>query len=203
MQALTVFIFGAMIGSFLNVCILRLPKEESLVFPGSRCMGCGKPIAWYDNIPILSFFLLGAKCRHCRCKISFQYPFVEAFTGVLFVVFYMTFGFTPKGFLYLYLTLGLLVQSVIDSRHKIIPDIITLPAIVVGLAVSAFFPEVHGQTGHLAGFWAALKGILLGGGFLYAVGTIAEWILKKEAMGGGDVKLLVAIGAAIGWRGVL
>jgi len=203
MQALAAFVFGAITGSFLNVCILRLPKEESIVFPGSRCMGCRKPIVWYDNIPILSFFLLRAKCRYCQCKISVQYPLIEALTGALFVLFYMTFGSTPKGFLYLYLTLGLLAQSVIDSRHKIIPDILTLPAIVVGLAVSAFFPQVHGQTGHLAGFWAALQGVLLGGGFLYAVGTLAEWILKKEAMGGGDVKLLAAIGAVIGFRGVL
>lgn len=203
MQALGAFIFGAVTGSFLNVCILRLPKEESIVFPASHCMGCRKPIAWYDNIPILSFFILGAKCRNCRAKISLQYPLVEALTGVLFVVFYKTFGLTPKGALYLYLTLGLLAQSVIDSRHKIIPDVITLPAIAVGLAASVFFPQIHGETGHLAGFWAALKGVLLGGGFLYAVGTIAEWILKKEAMGGGDVKLLAAIGAVIGWRGVL
>ncbi len=203
MQTLAAFVFGTLVGSFLNVCILRLPKEESIVFPGSRCADCRKPIAWYDNIPVFSFLILGAKCRHCHHKISLQNPINEALTGIMFVVFFQTFGWTPKGMLYLYLTLGLLVQGVIDARYKIIPDVITLPAIVLGLGVSVFFPEIHGQTDHLAGFIAAAKGVLLGGGSLYVVGTIAEWIYKKEAMGGGDVKLLAAIGAAIGWRGVL
>ena len=166
-------------------------------------MSCLKPLAWYDNLPILSFLALRGGCRYCHKKISVQYPLIEALTGILFVVFYFSFGLTPKGFLYLYLTLGLLVQSVIDSRYKIIPDIITLPAIVIGLIISSIFPEVHGESARWAGFLAALKGVLLGGGFLYAAGTIAEWVLKKEAMGGGDVKLLAGIGAVIGWRGVL
>ena len=203
MEALAAFVFGSIVGSFLNVCILRLPKDESIVFPGSHCMKCLKPIALYDNIPVFSFLLLRGGCRHCRSKISIQYPLIEALTGALFVLFYFSFGLTPKGFLYLYLTLGLLVQSVIDARYKIIPDVITLPAIVVGLAVSAVFPEVHGEASRWNGFLAAVKGVLLGGGFLYAAGTIGEWIMKKEAMGGGDVKLLAGIGAVIGWRGVL
>ena len=203
MQALIAFIFGSMIGSFLNVCILRLPKEESIVFPPSHCAGCQKAIAPYDNIPVLSYFILGGKCRNCKVKFSWQYPLIEALTGALFVLFLHTFGLTPKGFLYLYLCLGLLAQTVIDMRYRIIPDEITLPAIVIGLAVSGVFPDIHGQTTHWGGFLASLKGLLLGGGFLYAVGTIAEWILKKEAMGGGDVKLLAAIGAALGWRAVL
>ena len=203
LEALVMFVFGSLVGSFLNVCMLRLPKEESVVFPGSHCTGCLKPIAWFDNIPILSFLILRARCRHCQSRISFQYPLIEALTGVLFVVFYLTFGPTPRGLLYLYLTLGLLVQSVIDLRYKIIPDVITLPAIAVALGVSIFYPEIHGQAGHLNGLLAAAKGILLGGGSLYLVGTVAEWVLKKEAMGGGDVKLLAAIGGVIGWRGVL
>ena len=203
MSLMIAFLFGSMVGSFLNVCILRMPKDESIVFPASHCTSCSRPIAWFDNIPILSFLVLGAKCRHCRTKISWQYPIIEIATAVLFVVFYRTFGLTPKGFLYLYLSLVLLVQSVIDMRYRIIPDLLTLPAIVIGLAVSAFFPEIHGQSSHLAGFLKSLIGIFIGGGFLYAAGTIAEWVLKKEAMGGGDVKLLAAIGAVIGWRGVV
>ncbi len=203
MQALIAFIFGSMVGSFLNVCILRLPKEESIVFPPSHCTGCQKTIAPYDNIPVLSFFILRGQCRHCKSKISWQYPLIEALTGGLFVLFFNYFGLTPKGFLYLYLSLGLLVQTVIDMRYRIIPDQITLPAIVIGLAVSAAFPDIHGQGTHWAGFFASLTGLLAGGGFLYGVGTIAEWILKKEAMGGGDVKLLAAIGAILGWRAVV
>jgi len=203
MQALIAFIFGSMVGSFLNVCILRLPKDESVVFPPSHCPGCQKAIAPYDNLPVLSFFILGGRCRHCKSKISWQYPLIEALTGGLFVLFLFYFGLTPKGFLYLYLTLGLLVQTVIDIRYRIIPDQITLPAIVIGLAVSAFFPGIHGQSSHWGGFIASLIGLLAGGGFLYAVGTIAEWILKKEAMGGGDVKLLAAIGAVLGWQAVI
>ncbi len=203
MTAVFAFVFGSMVGSFLNVCILRLPKEESIVFPPSHCGGCQKPIAPYDNIPVLSFFILGGRCRNCKVKFSWQYPIIEALTGGLFVLFYLTFGVTPKGILYLLLSLGLLVQTVIDTRYRIIPDSITLPGIVIGLIASAVFPEIHGQTAHLAGFVESFKGMLLGGGFLYGVGTVAEWILKKEAMGGGDVKLLAAIGAVIGWRGVV
>ena len=206
MQALEMafaFALGSMVGSFLNVCILRLPKNESILFPPSHCMKCRAAIAWYDNVPVLSFCILGARCRHCRAPISWQYPIVEMLTGFLFVLFYRQFGLGPKGVLYLYLSLALLVQSVIDLRTRIIPDSITIPAMVVGLVASAAFPEIHDRSTHMAGFWESLKGLLLGGGFLYAAGTLAEFLLKKEAMGGGDVKLLAAIGAAIGWRGVV
>ena len=203
MGSVIAFLFGSMVGSFLNVCILRLPKGESIVFPSSHCTSCNKAIAWFDNIPVLSFLALGAKCRNCHAKISWQYPLIEMVTALLFVIFYRSFGLTPKGFLYLYLALMLLAQSVIDMRYKIIPDSLTLPAIVAALTLSAFFPGIHSQGSHLSGFLSSLMGVLLGGGFLYAAGTIAEWVLKKEAMGGGDVKLLAAIGGVIGWRGVL
>lgn len=203
MQALMAFVFGSMVGSFLNVCILRMPKDESIAFPGSHCTSCQKPIAWYDNIPILSFLILRARCRHCRAVISWQYPLIEALTGALFVLFLHRFGVSPKGILFLYLALVLLAQGVIDFRYRIIPDLLTLPAIVAALAMSAAFPDIHAQASHLGGLWVSLKGVLLGGGFLYVVGTVAEWILKKEAMGGGDVKLLAAIGGVIGWRGVV
>ena len=198
-----VFILGSAVGSFLNVCILRLPKDESIVFPPSHCTACQKSIAWHDNIPLLSFLFLRGHCRHCQAKISWQYPLIEAVTGILFGVFYQVFGPTPQGFLYLYLTLALMVQSVIDLRYKIIPDGITLPAIVIGLVVSAIFPQIHGQETRVSGFLQSFLGMLAGGGFLYVVGTVAEWVLKKEAMGGGDVKLLAAVGAVIGWRGVV
>ena len=203
LEIAAIFVFGSMVGSFLNVCMLRLPKDESIVFPASHCTSCQKRIAWYDNVPVLSFLALGACCRHCRAKISWQYPIVEVLTGVLFIVFYRTFGPTPRGFVYLYLTLALFVQAVIDTRYRIIPDGITLPAIAVGLAASVLFPGLHDESSRWRGLFASLEGVLLGGGFLYLVGTLAEFLLKKEAMGGGDVKLLAAIGAVIGWRGVL
>jgi leader peptidase (prepilin peptidase) / N-methyltransferase len=203
MPLLIAFVLGCMIGSFLNVCILRMPKDESIVFPASHCMRCQKPIAWYDNIPVLSFIVLGAKCRHCRVAISWQYPLIETLTGALFALFYFHFGATPQGVLYLYLALCLLVQTVIDTRYKIIPDQLTLPVIVIGIAASVAFPEIQLEATRLGAFREAFLGALLGGGFLYAAGTIAEWILKKEAMGGGDVKLLAAIGAVLGWQAVL
>lgn len=197
-----VFVMGAMIGSFLNVCIYRLPENKSIAFPGSHCMACQKPIAWFDNIPILSYLILRGKCRSCRVKISIQYPIIELITAILFLVFWKRFGWTPIGITYLIFSLALLVQSLIDARYRIIPDEITLPGMVLGLIVSAVFPQLHDQMTHLAGFLKALFGLLAGGGFLWAAGTIAEKILKKEAMGGGDVKLLGLIGTIIGVQGV-
>lgn len=197
------FGLGAIVGSFLNVCIVRIPYGESIVFPSSHCLSCRRPIAWYDNIPLASFFILKGRCRNCGARVSWQYPLVELSAALLFVLFYSAFGLTVTGVLYLLLALGLLTQALIDWKHQIIPDGITLPGIVIGLAASAFFPGLQGQPGWLGGALFSLLGILLGGGVLYAAGTIAEWVLKKEAMGGGDVKLLAMIGAFTGWQGVL
>ena len=202
MFEIAAILLGLITGSFLNVCMLRLPKEESVVFPASHCVHCRKPIAWFDNVPLVSFLLLKGKCRHCGVKISWQYFIVEAVTGVLFVVFYRFFGFTAQGVVYLILSLALLVQSVIDARHKIIPDEITLPGIVAGIIFSAVFPQLQGQTIWWRGLLGSAAGVLAGGGFLFLVGTLAEWVLKKEAMGGGDVKLLAMVGSVIGVQGV-
>ena len=195
--------FGAIVGSFINVCIFRLPKEESIVFPGSHCPSCQKPIAAWDNIPILSFFILRGRCRHCSSRISWQYPLVEFLTACFFVLFYSCFGFTVKGGLYLLLALALLTETFIDLRHQIIPDVITLPGIVIGLVASAVFPGLHGENLWWAGLLRSLIGMLIGGGFFYVMGMIAEMILKKEAIGGGDIKLLAMIGALLGWSGVV
>jgi leader peptidase (prepilin peptidase)/N-methyltransferase len=193
-----VFVFGALVGSFLNVCILRLPENQSIVFPASHCWTCKKPIAWYDNIPVASYLVLGGKCRACKKAISAQYPIIEAVTGALSVVFWLRYGLTPVGGVYLVFVLALLVQSVIDWRYRIIPDEITLPGMVLGLIASFALPQLHGQATHGGGLLRSFLGLLAGGGFLWAVGTIAEKILKKEAMGGGDVKLLGLIGAVLG-----
>ncbi len=200
---LVVFAVGLITGSFLNVCIFRLPEGQSVVFPSSHCCFCQKAIGWYDNIPLVSYAVLKGRCRHCRAAISPQYFWIELFTGALFVLFYFYFGVTARGSVYLIFALALLVETAIDFRHQIIPDAITLPGIVLGLVASTLIPGLHGQTSPLWGFVWALAGLLVGGGILYLAGTLAEWILKKEAMGGGDVKLLAMIGTILGWPGVL
>ncbi len=195
--------FGAIVGSFLNVCIYRLPERQSIAFPGSRCRTCLRSIVWYDNVPCISWFMLRGKCRRCGAKISPQYVAVEFLAGSLFVLFFAVFGPTVKGMVYLALSLALLVQTFIDFRHRIIPDALTLPGIVVGFAASVAFPGIHGTADRWQAALASGIGILAGGGSLYLAGTLAEWILKKEAMGGGDVKLLAMVGAVIGWKGVI
>jgi leader peptidase (prepilin peptidase)/N-methyltransferase len=187
------FVLGTIIGSFLNVCVFRIPAKKSILFPASHCVSCKRAIFWHDNIPLLSFLVLKGRCRNCGCKISPQYPFVELLGGGLFVLFYAVFGLSAQGFVFLLLALILLVAGLIDYRHQIIPDEITLPGILAGLVLS-FWTQ---------GLLNAVLGMLLGGGILYLAGTIAQWILKKEAMGGGDVKLLAMIGAFLGWKAVL
>ncbi len=193
---------GLIVGSFLNVCIFRIPKEESIVFPASHCQSCNKPIAPTDNIPVISFLLLKGQCRHCHAKIDWQYPMVEILSACFFVLFYHSFGLTVKGVLYLIFALALLVQTFIDLRHQIIPDSITLPGMLIGLVASSVWPDLHGANVWWLGVFRSSIGLLVGGGFFYVTGTIAEWVLKKEAIGGGDVKLLAMIGALLGWRGV-
>ncbi|MBI3252947.1 MAG: prepilin peptidase [Candidatus Omnitrophica bacterium] len=203
MPFLIAFLSGAAVGSFLNVCIFRLPAGQSVVTPASRCPKCRHAIAWHDNIPCVSFFALGGKCRHCGAAISAQYAAVEFLTGFLFVLFYLVFGLSAKGVAYLALTLGLVVESFIDFRYKIIPDEITLPGMVAAVAASALWPGLHGETVWVWGVLRSLMGLAAGGGILWAAGSIAGRILKKEAMGGGDVKLLAMIGALLGWQAVL
>ena len=203
MPFLIAFTFGAIVGSFLNVCIARLPKEESIVYPPSRCPSCRHPLLWHDNVPVLSFIFLKGRCRNCQGRISIQYPAVEILTGVLFVLFYCQYGLSLKGTLYLALALALIVQAFIDWRYQIIPDSITLPGILAGLAASAFYPELHAKSVWSQGILWSIAGALLGGGILLAMGTAASLVLKKEAMGGGDVKLFAMIGAFLGWKAVL
>ena len=196
-------LFGAVTGSFLNVCILRLPKEESLWTPGSHCMSCHEPIRWFENIPVLSFLFLNGRCRHCHEQISWQYPIIEFLSAAIFVLYAQVFGFTPAGIFYLAATLAFLVVSLIDFRYQIIPDEISLPGIVIALLASTVFPGIQGEGVWWAGFLKSVLGILAGGGFLYVAGTIAEKIMKKEAMGGGDVKLAAMIGALTGLPGAV
>ena len=187
------FVFGAAIGSFLNVVILRLPDpEQSIVFPASHCPQCGTPLHWYENIPIFSYLFLRGHCGHCEKSISCQYPIVELLTGVLAAALVNRYGMTTTTLGYFLFSAALVVVIFIDIHHQIIPDIISLPAIVLGFLFSFVTPLLTWQE--------SLLGLLFGGGILYAI-AIGYAILRKiEGMGGGDIKLLAAIGAWLGWK---
>jgi leader peptidase (prepilin peptidase)/N-methyltransferase len=190
------FLFGAVVGSFLNVVILRLPTEgESIVFPPSRCPVCKTAIKWYDNIPIISFLFLQGKCRSCKTRISFQYPLVELCMALLSLALYTNSGLSFELFFY-FLFLGALLAIIfIDIAHQIIPDKITLPGIVIGFAGSFVTTDVTWQQSGL--------GILLGGGILFAIAEGYYLLTKRDGMGGGDIKLLAMIGAFLGWQSLL
>ncbi|TMA82498.1 MAG: prepilin peptidase [Deltaproteobacteria bacterium] len=189
-----IFVFGAMIGSFLNVCIVRLPEERSIVRPRSHCPSCGHQIAWYDNLPVVSFVLLRGRCRVCGVRISPLYPTVELLTGALAVALWMRLGTTLAFAGYFLFAAALVTITFIDLDHRIIPDVISLPGIVVGLAVSFVSPLVTPL--------GALLGVLAGGGVLLGIATGYEMLRGREGMGGGDVKLLAMIGAFLGWQSV-
>ena len=188
-------IFGALVGSFLNVCIFRLPKGESIIWPGSHCPHCKKPIQFYDNIPLISYFLLRGNCRYCKGSISLQYPLVEGVTALSSLFLFLKFGPSLSYFIYFTFVAALIVITVIDLYHQIIPDVISLPGIAVGLLLSLISPYNT--------FFNSLIGILIGGGSLFAVATLYQWFFKREGMGGGDVKLLAMIGAFLGWKAVI
>jgi leader peptidase (prepilin peptidase) / N-methyltransferase len=195
MLSIISIIFGALIGSFLNVCILRLPKEESIVWPGSHCPQCKTPIQFYDNIPLVSYILLKGRCRHCHRAISFQYPLIEGITALTSLILFMKFGPSLSYLFYFLFVAALIVVTVIDLYHQIIPDVISLPGIGVGLLASLILPQLT--------FFDSLKGLILGGGSLFVVATLYQWLFKREGMGGGDVKLLAMIGAFLGWKSVI
>jgi leader peptidase (prepilin peptidase)/N-methyltransferase len=190
-----IFVLGAIVGSFLNVCIYRIPAGESIVFPASRCPACKAAIHWYQNIPILSYLFLGGRCASCRVRISWRYPFVEALTGALFALVVYRFGLHGATLVFCVLSALLVVITFIDLDHQLIPDVISLPGIVLGFLGSFLVPWLS---------WSdSLFGILLGGGSLYLVAAGYELLAKKEGMGGGDIKLLAMLGAFLGWKAVL
>lgn len=191
----TAMLFGAVIGSFLNVVILRLPEEsQSIIFPASHCPHCKSSLSWYENIPILSYLALRGKCRYCKVKISFQYPLVELFTALLFAAVIHSFGLTLTALGYLIFCCSLITIIWIDIYHQIIPDCISLPGIILGFLFSFVNSSVHWQE--------SLIGLLLGGGILYAVALFYYLVRKQEGMGGGDIKLLAMLGAFLGWKSI-
>lgn len=188
------FIFGAVVGSFLNVCIYRLPVEKSIVFPSSACPSCGHRIRWYDNLPIISFLLLRARCRACQAPISWRYPLVEALNGLFTLLLFMKFGISLTFLAFFIFCSALVVITFIDLDHQIIPDSISLSGIVLGFIFSFFLPW--------NGWLNSLIGIVAGGGSLLLVAWLYEKLTGKEGMGGGDIKLLAMMGAFLGWRSV-
>ncbi len=216
MTAVVVLLFGLLIGSFLNVVIIRLPGGRSIVSPPSHCPRCNEPIRPYDNIPVISYLMLRGKCRRCGQPISWRYPLVELMNGLLFVWSFETAGLTGEGLLLAAFCSSLLVITFIDLDHQIIPDVITLPGVAIGLLAAPFFLEPLQSAlpfglNHilpsgwpvLAPFLNAFIGMLCGSMPLLAIGWLWEKLRKIEAMGGGDVKLMAMVGAFLGWKGAL
>jgi leader peptidase (prepilin peptidase) / N-methyltransferase len=190
--ALVVFAaFGAIVGSFLNVCIYRLPLQKSIVWPSSACPHCGRELSWYENIPVVSYLALRAKCRTCHAPIASRYPLVEALTAAMFALAWWHYG--PGVLLASRLVFGcaLLVLFAIDLEHHLLPNAITLPGIAVGLAFSLFTEP---------GWQASILGALAGGGVLYAVAEAYYRVRHEEGLGMGDVKMLSMVGAFLGWK---
>jgi leader peptidase (prepilin peptidase)/N-methyltransferase len=187
-------VLGALLGSFANVIIYRMPREESIVKPRSHCYSCKKMIPWHDNIPIFAWFFLRGKCRNCGAKFSFRYPFVEMLMAGLYVLAYHYAPTWPSLIEYLIFIFGLVVCTFIDLDHMILPDEFTLSGIVIGLLGAWLNPHRE--------FLDALYGVLMGGGFLWGMAYIYFLITKQEGMGGGDIKLLAWIGALLGWKAI-
>ncbi len=197
------FVLGCMVGSFCNVCICRWPSGESVISPRSRCPKCRNAIAWYDNIPLLSWLLLGAKCRHCSLPISWQYPLVEAVTGVLFLLVYWRFGFTPATPIYMALSAGLVIATFQDLSDWTIPNEITLPGMLAGLGVALIGMTYDKSMLRVLHPLDALDGMALAAFLICLLDGVTVLLLKKPGMGFGDVKLLAMLGAFLGWKGVI
>ncbi|MGA0333829.1 MAG: prepilin peptidase [Kiritimatiellia bacterium] len=198
-----VWIFGAIWGSFLNVCIYRIQKEMSLSWPGSHCYACRQPIAWYDNIPVLSWILLRGKCRKCGASFSGRYAVIEALTGALFLGLWILEGPSWLMACHWLMTFGLLLGTGVDLDDFWIPDRVTWGGIAVGIPLSAAVPALHQKDLWTESLMASAQGAALGFGLLWAVGFLGKLAFRKDAMGFGDVKLLGAIGAFLGAPAVL
>lgn len=214
-ESVIVFIFGAIIGSFLNVCIYRMPLAKSVVWPGSHCPQCEKRIPWYDNVPFISYLLLGGRCRFCKKKISPLYLFVELLTAVVFVIFYRHFGLGYNFIVFLLFVCSLIIATFIDIKHRIIPDEISVGGLIVGFILTSVKGlSLKPLSFNFSPMLNSFLGIIIGGGIIYLTGYLFDLVyfklLKKppiqgetESMGGGDIKLLAMIGAFLGWQRVL
>lgn len=196
-------VFGLLIGSFLNVCIYRMPRNLSIVFPSSRCTACNSEIRAWDNIPVISYLLLGGRCRNCKAKISLRYPLVEALNAFLYAAVVWRYGIGWNSVVYAVLCSALVVITFIDLEFQIIPDRITLAGIPLGLVTGSFLLPDPFMRAELLGYRASLIGAL--GGFLlfFLVAELSYRLLKQEGMGGGDIKMMAMVGALTGWKSVL
>lgn len=181
---------GLIIGSFLNVCIYRIPRGMSIVHPPSRCTACGRRLQWRDNVPVLGYFLIRGRCRQCGARVSPMYPLIEAITPAVFLLQYWQLGSQPLLIPRLIFACAMIVLCVIDLEQRILPNVITLPGIVVGFLFSLVLPP---------GWVSALIGLALGGGVLFAIAEAYYRIRGEEGLGMGDVKMLAMIGAFLGW----
>ena len=197
------FFIGACVGSFLNVCILRMPEEQSIVKPRSRCNNCQTTIAWYDNIPLISQIFLRSQCRKCGTNYSWRYFVVELITAALFLLVWLKYGLDWRTLVYAVFVAGLILATFVDLDHMIIPDTVSLGGMPVGLALSALVPALHEQTNWWPALQLSFAGMCFGFGILWLVAILGKLAFRKDAMGFGDVKLLGAIGAFLGWKGVL
>ena len=194
-EIVLIFVLGLIVGSFSNVCIYRIPRNESIVYPASHCPKCRTTIRPIDNIPLLSYILLKGRCRNCKSKISIQYPVVEFLTGFIYLIIYLIYGLSIQTLIYIILSSALIIIAFIDLNEQIIPDVISLPGIVMGFILSFLVPYIS--------FINSALGVLFGGGIILIIGLCGSVIFKKEAMGGGDVKLAAMIGAFLGWRYII
>jgi leader peptidase (prepilin peptidase) / N-methyltransferase len=187
-------VLGLIVGSFLNVCIYRLPRGQSVNWPGSRCTSCLRAIAWYENVPVVSWLALRGRCRNCGERIAVMYPIVELITAGLFVAGYLIYGWTPLLAVRLAFASAMVVLFAIDLQHHILPNVITVPGIVIGFVLSLFLPP---------GWQSSLIGLIAGGGVLFAIAEAYYRLRGIEGLGMGDVKMLSMIGAFLGWKLVL
>ena len=190
-----IFILGLIVGSFSNVCIYRIPRNESIIYPASHCPKCRSNISPKDNIPLLSYILLKGRCRNCKSKISIQYPIVELLTGLTYLIIYLIYGLSIQTLIYIILSSALIIIAFIDLNEEIVPDVISLPGIVIGFIISFFIPYIS--------YINSALGVFVGGGIILIIGLAGSVIFKKEAMGGGDVKLAAMIGAFLGWKYII
>jgi leader peptidase (prepilin peptidase)/N-methyltransferase len=198
-----VFVFGALIGSFLNVCIYRMPRNLSIVLPASRCPSCGNPIKPWDNIPLMSYLFLGGKCRYCRTRIPFRYPLVEGLNALCYAALLWRFGPGWDFLIYCVFCSSLIVITFVDLDFQIIPDRITIPGVVIGLAAGSFILPDPFMRADALGLISSLIGAAGGFGLYYLIAFLSIAILKKEGMGGGDIKMMAMVGGFMGWKAVI
>jgi leader peptidase (prepilin peptidase) / N-methyltransferase len=190
-QVAVAVLFGLIVGSFLNVCIYRLPRRESIIWPASRCTSCGRELEWFENVPVFGWLALRGRCRTCHAPVSAMYPVVETVTGALFGAAMYWYGPTPLGLVRTAFGCAMIVLFVIDLQHRILPNAVTVPGVVIGFVISFFLPP---------GWVSSLVGVVIGGGLLFAIAEAYYRVRGVDGLGMGDVKMLAMIGAFLGWQ---